>query len=244
MGITNEELGDMLQNLNSPELLISSGIVINATSSDEDDLKMSLAYFEKAMKLDSSLSCLDKKRSIELESRKHLVSCLKKNLLMFQNKNQIEKAVDILKLILNYSEDDDSGIKWKNEAKRYIDDFKSNFSHPSITITQIKELWQDVLKGFQSNSFDRFIWKAGACLDLAIKYKYFQIFGTEPPSIKKGMDKLRIKGIINDRQSNLNWVWEVRNEVIHTGIDLDKIQYEKVFQIVQNIIEPMISFLM
>ena len=63
------------------------------------------------------------------------------------------------------------------------------------------------------------------------------VFGEGPPNIKWGMKNLREKGLIKELQSNLNWVWDTRNELTHIAVDLKSKEVQRALKIGQAIMK-------
>ncbi|MFX1250691.1 MAG: ATP-binding protein, partial [Promethearchaeota archaeon] len=101
---------------------------------------------------------------------------------------------------------------------------------------EITNIWYEAISAYEVNEKDRFFRKLSASIEQAIKLKHQEVFGYLAPTMKIGMTNLCKEGWINERQSNLEWFWNLRNKFAHIGIDLNLEELARARQIGEKII--------
>ena len=118
--------------------------------------------------------------------------------------------------------------KIKNKIKE-----KNSQSAP----VKIRRIWDDAISALNKNDIDQFLRKMGAAVEQAVVYKYNEVFGSDPSNIKWGMKNLREMDLISERQSDLNWLWDTRNELTHSAIDLNSSEIQRALKFGNSVID-------
>ncbi|MFX0065741.1 MAG: ATP-binding protein [Candidatus Hermodarchaeota archaeon] len=119
-------------------------------------------------------------------------------------------------------------------GKRELESSKSQIEEKSTE--EIVDIWYETVAAYEVGDEDRFFRKLGISIEQAIKFKHQEVFGNPPLNMKLGMKNLRKEGWIDERQWNLEWLWDVRNEFVHTGVDLSLEELNRARQIGEKII--------